>query len=251
MAQTKSITQAYLQRVLIVGLSISALLLLSALVIAFRTMRQIDRNAGFFARQQAIAKSAVNNIEHLRSELNARWLRLSQRKDVATREEILAQLAANRTEMGSVLNSVYKQAERMRESIHKEGRGLLRWTVWLFAACVLLSLICAIWVVNASTGLFHKLEQQSGDLASMQYQLLETQEAAMRRFSHELHDELGQALTAVKANLSALRTDGERARVDDCMLLVDQAIQDVRELSQLLRPTILDDFGLDAALRSL
>ena len=35
------------------------------------------------------------------------------------------------------------------------------------------------------------------------------------------------------------------------MKLVDQAISDVREMSQLLRPTILDDFGLDAALRSL
>ncbi len=35
------------------------------------------------------------------------------------------------------------------------------------------------------------------------------------------------------------------------MRLVDRAIQDVREMSQLLRPTILDDFGLDAALRSL
>jgi signal transduction histidine kinase len=33
--------------------------------------------------------------------------------------------------------------------------------------------------------------------------------------------------------------------------LIDQAVQDVREMSQLLRPTILDDFGLDAALRSL
>jgi signal transduction histidine kinase len=43
----------------------------------------------------------------------------------------------------------------------------------------------------------------------------------------------------------------ENARVHDCMGLVDQAIQDVREMSQLLRPTILDDFGLDAALRVL
>lgn len=251
MAQTKSTTRTHLQRVLVVGLSVSALLLLSALVLAFRTMRQMDNNALFFARQQAIAKSAINNIETHRTELNARWLRLSRRKDVATREEILAQLAQNRTEMGTVLDSLYNQAERLRQSIHKEGRGLLRWTIWLFAACVVLSLVCAIWVVNASTGLFRRLEQQSGELASMQYQLLETQEAAMRRFSHELHDELGQALTAVKANLSALRSNGDRARVDDCMALVDQAIQDVRELSQLLRPTILDDFGLDVALRSL
>jgi signal transduction histidine kinase len=88
-------------------------------------------------------------------------------------------------------------------------------------------------------------------LTKMQYQFLETQENVARRFSHELHDELGQALTAVKANLSALRRSPDEARVDDCMHLVDQAIKDVREMSQLLRPTILDDFGLDAALRSL
>ena len=66
-----------------------------------------------------------------------------------------------------------------------------------------------------------------------------------------MHDELGQALTAVKANLSALRENPEPARVEDCMTLVDVAIHDVREMSQLLRPTVLDDFGLDAALRAL
>jgi two-component system sensor histidine kinase UhpB len=72
-----------------------------------------------------------------------------------------------------------------------------------------------------------------------------------RRFSHELHDELGQSLTAIKANLSALRAAPAQSRVDDCMALVEDAIRDVREMSQLLRPTILDDFGLDAALRAL
>jgi signal transduction histidine kinase len=55
----------------------------------------------------------------------------------------------------------------------------------------------------------------------------------------------------VKANLSALRDCSDEARVDDCMALVDRAINDVREMSQLLRPTVLDDFGLDPALRTL
>jgi signal transduction histidine kinase len=251
MPQLKSITQAHMQRVLFIGLTASALLLFSAMLLAFRTMRQIDRNAALFARQQALAKSAVDNIERQRADLNARWLRLSRRRDVATREEILAQLAENRAEMSSALDSAYGQAEQLRQSIHQEGRGLLRWTIWLFAACVVLSVLCAIWTIKASAGLFRRLEQQSGELANMQYQLLETQEAVMRRFSHELHDELGQALTAIKANLSALKSTADPDRVDDCMGLVNQAIADVRELSQLLRPTILDDFGLDAALRSL
>jgi signal transduction histidine kinase len=123
--------------------------------------------------------------------------------------------------------------------------------MWTFAGCVALWLICAVWAVNASTALFRRLEQQAAALTRLQFQFLESQENTARRFSHELHDELGQALTAVKANLSALRTHNEPARVDDCMKLVDQAINDVREMSQLLRPTMLDDFGLDAALRAL
>ena len=153
--------------------------------------------------------------------------------------------------MSSTLESAYEQSELLRESIYQAGHGLLRWAVWAFALCVALSLICASWMARASAGLFRQLESQAGDLTRLQYAFLETQEQVARRFSHELHDELGQALTAIKANLSSLRERPEPARVEDCMALVDGAIQDVRQMSQLLRPTVLDDFGLDAALRAL
>jgi signal transduction histidine kinase len=250
-SRTDSITRARLQRLLLLGLCVSALLVLSALVVALRTVHQIDRNTQTFANRQALAKAAIDGIEKQQAELNSRWLQLARRKDVVRREEILAQLAQNRQEMSAKLESAYEQAELLRESIYQEGHGLLRWTVWLFAVCVGLSLLCALWIVRASAALFGKLEQQAGELTSLQYQFLETQENVARRFSHELHDELGQALTAVKANLSALRGTADQARLDDCLELVDRAIKDVREMSQLLRPTILDDFGLDAALRSL
>ena len=57
----------------------------------------------------------------------------------------------------------------------------------------------------------------------------------------------------MKANLVALSGSARPAngRVADCIGLVDEAIRNVRELSQLLRPTILDDFGLEAGLRWL
>ncbi len=252
MPQSNSITRAHLQRLLLLGLCLSALLLLSALLVALRTIHQIDRNTQTFTERQALAKGAIDDIEKQQAQLNSRWLQLARKKDLVRREEILDQLTQNRQQMSSALESAYEQAELLRESIYQEGHGLLRWTVWLFAACVLLSLLCATWVVQASTGLFRKLEQQAAELTKMQYQFLETQENVARRFSHELHDELGQALTAVKANLSALRNFvSDEARIDDCSRLVDQAIKDVREMSQLLRPTILDDFGLDAALKSL
>ncbi|HZS56633.1 MAG TPA: sensor histidine kinase [Bryobacteraceae bacterium] len=250
MPQTELVTRAHLQRLLLVGLCATAVLLFSALLVALRAVRQIDQNTQLFTNRQALAKAAIDEIEKQESDLNAQWLELAKRRDVVGRDELLQQIQAARAKMSSALESAYEQAELLRESIYQEGHGLLRWTVWLFAGCVGLSLLCAFWAARASASLFGRLEQQSAELVQMQYQFLETQEETAKRFSHELHDELGQALTAIKANLSAMRT-GQEDRLDDCMRLVDRAIQDVREMSQLLRPTILDDFGLDAALRSL
>lgn len=252
MADEKSITQAHLQRLLLLGLGLSAALLLSALFVAWRAVHQIDRNTELFAKTQASTKEAIDDIERQQSELNSNWLKLARRSDVVKREEILNELAESRSAMSGALEQAYEQTEFLREGIYEAGHGLLKWTVWLFCACVVLSLLSATWAFRASAELFRRLGAQALQLTQLQYQFLESQEAVARRFSHELHDELGQALTAIKANLSALRpATSQQNRVDDCMRLVEQAIQDVRELSQLLRPTILDDFGLDAALSSL
>ncbi len=247
---SQPVTRRHLQRTLVVGLGLSALLLFSAVLVAFRAVHQINSVTATFASRQSLAKDSIDSIENEQATLNNRWRTLA-RKDVVRREEILDQLEQNRQQMSSTLESAYEQSELLRESIYQAGHGLLRWAVWAFALCVALSLICASWMARASAGLFRQLESQAGDLTRLQYAFLETQEQVARRFSHELHDELGQALTAIKANLSALRERPEPARVEDCMVLVDTAIQDVREMSQLLRPTVLDDFGLEAALRAL
>ncbi len=250
-ARTHSITQHYFRRLLILGIGMSVLLLLSALLVAIRNVHQINELTADFARQQSLAKNAIDGIQAQQSVLNKRWLRLARSKDSLTRAEVLAQLSENQQQMSSTLDAAYQQAETLRKNIYQQGHGLLKWTVWLFAVCVGLSLLFAIWTIRATTALFKTLELQSSELTGLQYQFLKTQEDVARRFSHELHDELGQVLTAVKANLSGLSGAPDPARIEDCKRLVDSAIQDVRQISQLLRPTILDDFGLDAALRSL
>ena len=244
MSSLNALSRLQVRRALLAGLCLFSILLLSAVVIAWRTIHHIDDHTQEFAARQASAKESIVKIEQQQAVLNSRWHKLARSKDVVSRDEILTQTEQNREDMGIALDAAYAQTENLRRSIFAEGHGLLRWTVWLFGVCVLLSIACALWAVSASTQLFRRLE-------TLQYQFLETQENTARRFSHELHDELGQSLTAVKANLSALRLNPDESRVTDCLNLVDQAIRDVRDLSQLLRPTILDDFGLDAALRTL
>jgi PAS domain S-box-containing protein len=85
--------------------------------------------------------------------------------------------------------------------------------------------------------------------------LLEIQEAERRSLARELHDELGQALTATKITLQTLERypdpNSLAARLADARTIVDRALDQVRSLSLGLRPPLLDDLGLAAALRWL
>jgi signal transduction histidine kinase len=83
-------------------------------------------------------------------------------------------------------------------------------------------------------------------------QLLLAQEGERRRLARELHDEIGQALTAVKLNLEALGRTLDSTPTEplkDSLALVEHALQQVRGMSLDLRPSMLDDLGLAAALR--
>ena len=83
--------------------------------------------------------------------------------------------------------------------------------------------------------------------------LVRAQEEERRHIARELHDEIGQILTVVKMNLESLRNPerraSSRASVEACVENVDRAIEQARTLAHDLRPSLLDDLGLPAALR--
>jgi signal transduction histidine kinase len=124
-------------------------------------------------------------------------------------------------------------------------------SVALLGSCLLLASACAFATVLFVRRSIRQIEWQSDELNRVSWHMLQTQEETARRFSHELHDELGQSLAALRANLTGRCQDDAEERRADCVRLVDESIANVREISQLLRPVILDDFGLDASLRSL
>lgn len=89
-----------------------------------------------------------------------------------------------------------------------------------------------------------KLASRTAQLEQLTRLLLRAQEDERRRIARELHDEAGQVLTAVKIELDL---DGRK----DAGALVGRALAQVRDLSNLLRPSVLDDLGLVAALTAL
>jgi signal transduction histidine kinase len=152
-----------------------------------------------------------------------------------------------------LLGLEYGKVSAAQAQIDRRSSQLLETSSLFASASLLLGLVCAIVTVRVVSSLTHKMEWQTAELSRVSWHMLENQEATARRFSHELHDELGQSLTAIKTNLAAIQSAGQAdsERLADCLRLVDEAIGNVREMSHLLRPTILDDFGLEAGLNWL
>jgi PAS domain S-box-containing protein len=83
--------------------------------------------------------------------------------------------------------------------------------------------------------------------------LVHAQEAERENIARELHDEIGQALTAITINLQWMQRSGAvneigQPRIRESIEVIDDALRRVRELSLELRPSMLDDLGLSAAL---
>jgi signal transduction histidine kinase len=150
-----------------------------------------------------------------------------------------------------LLTNSEARMEAMEQRIESESRDLAANSRLVLGACLVLALLCAVITVLFALSSIRKIEAQASELSRVSWHLMQSQESLARRFSHELHDELGQSLAAVKANLTSESGRDWEERRQDCIELVDTAIANVRELSQLLHPVILDDFGLDAGLRWL
>ena len=162
-------------------------------------------------------------------------------RDLFFRQEEVTTVVAHLADLS------YARAADTRRRVNAQTDSIVTESVLLIGGCLLVALVSAVVTVRIAARVFRQMEAQTGELSRVSFRMLETQEATARRFSHELHDELGGSLTAIKTNL----TNADPQRIEDSIKLIDDAIANVRTLSQLLRPTILDDFGLDAGIRWL
>lgn len=113
---------------------------------------------------------------------------------------------------------------------------------------------------RAHDELEQRVEERTRDLAAanqrlrlLSQQVVRTQEAERRRLARDLHDEIGQALTALKMNLQILRSHAEGAPdafLSESLQLSDRLLQQVRRLALDLRPQLFDELGLEQAVRA-
>jgi len=101
----------------------------------------------------------------------------------------------------------------------------------------------------------YELEQSNSSLRQLSARLLQTQDEERRRIARELHDSIGQLLAALSMNISTVSLEkqklssGAQSCVVDNEALVIRVSDEIRTLSYLLHPPLLDEIGLESALK--
>lgn len=177
---------------------------------------------------------------------------------------VQAEIAPRRSATGLAISDLAQARQQAFQSAQVEFESSRRSAASLLAmmlmTCVALGVAVSTLTLRHSTALEREncrrfaevceARRKLGDLSGL---LLEVQEEERKHLARELHDEVGQTLTALRIEISralerpdapGMRDDMRRARD-----LANRAVSTTRDLSSLLRPSILDDLGLEAALQ--
>jgi signal transduction histidine kinase len=168
------------------------------------------------------------------------------RREVVPRREGVLTIAQEIEELNnSNLEAQRAEVARRQAAFRADLRRLMRQTV-------LLGLVVALIVVLRLRVLEKRSEEAERQMRELSQQLVNMQEEERKSLSRELHDHVAQVLTGLRMGLGRVERLSGDARVSgavaECKGLVDDMFRTVRDLSLGLRPSMLDDFGLQAAL---
>jgi signal transduction histidine kinase len=133
--------------------------------------------------------------------------------------------------------------------------SLLRVLAIGFASGLLLVLGSMVYIVQLerqTRNRYVELVRSKDELERLSSRLVDAQETERRSISRELHDEIGQSLGALLVDISRLSSNAERpetkSELERMRALAERTLGGVRDMALLLRPSMLDDLGLIAAL---
>jgi len=179
---------------------------------------------------------------------------------------IQSEIAPRRGAVSGVLRELMSVNQQLLETSRQQFAASWRAAAARLSIMLVLCIVIGVVVAHASVGHVSRLEAQSirrfeevtqakEELARLSARLLQVQEDERRRLSRELHDEIGQTLTALRIEISHARdawragSPSLSARLNEAHSLAERTVNTIRDISLLLRPSLLDDLGLEPALQ--
>ncbi len=176
------------------------------------------------------------------------------------------ELVPRRTAMLQIADRITAVNERglIRAEEHQaeSSRGLRNALLLTFGTTLFGGVVLALLTIRSTLRLEHELESRlaenaraRADLRDLSARLVRAQETERRNLARELHDEVGQSLSAILMEADGLESEPAHERIaehlDSIRTLATRTVTQVRDIALLLRPSMLDDFGLVPALNWL
>jgi signal transduction histidine kinase len=193
------------------------------------------------------------------------------RREVLPRREAVLTIASEIEELNNANHAIQRAEVTRRQAEFRSELLRLMWGSLILGLVVALTAVIRLRVLERRSENERAVAEEAEHLMrQLSQQLVATQEEERKHLSRELHDHVGQMLTALRMELGRidrLRSSGDRLRqasdspelhthadsrvagaVAECRQLVDNMVRTVRDLALGLRPSMLDDFGLQPAL---
>ncbi|MCA1649809.1 MAG: sensor histidine kinase [Acidobacteria bacterium] len=177
------------------------------------------------------------------------------RREVVPKREAVLRIAQEIEELNNANLAAQRSEATRRHAAFRDDLDRLLWRSLLLGFAVALTVVFPLRVLERRSEeqrrIANDAERQMRELSQ---RLVATQEEERKNLSRELHDHVGQVLTALRMELGRIertRAPSDRrigAAVAECKHLVDSMVRTVRDLALGLRPSMLDDFGLQPAL---
>jgi signal transduction histidine kinase len=238
-----------------------------------------QRNLAAFADVRTLTQDRGENdrrLASLQTQLEAYWQTLDPLFDWTPAEKLTRSAAFLRAEVlpkREAIMSIAQEIEQFNDATMAAQRAdvanqqaalrtdlqeLLWWSLLLGIAVAIATVIQLRVLERRSEEQRAIAEEAERQMRGLSQQLVATQEEERKKLSRELHDHVGQVLTALRMELGRierLRASGAGtvsdelvAAVGECRQLVDSMVRTVRDLALGLRPSMLDDLGLQPAL---
>ena len=222
--------------------------------------------------ERRVGPEQAGALAELRQELDGYWDSLdplfswTPRRRRALGSLFLEQIVLPRRDAAMAIarriRDINDEAFKIQEHRLQQGQAAFkRYLFWVLGIAVSLGVLVAAASIFRISRLEregerhrNRTERAERELRRLSRELVRAQEAERRSLSRELHDEVGQTLTALRmelANLEEIRNSpGEEfaARLQEAKQLAEQTLISVRDLAMGLRPAMLDDLGLGPAL---
>jgi len=231
-----------------------------------------QRNIATVAELLVLDEAQANRVRSLEAQLDEYWQTFEPifdwtisekifrsahflRREVVPRREAILTIAQEIEELNNANLATQRAEVARRQAVFRDDlRGLLQQTVLLGVVVALVAVVRLRTLERRSDEQRAIAQEAERQIRQLSHDRDAAQEEERKHLSRELHDHVAQVLTALRMELSRIertRVPADArigAAVTECKRLVDGMFRTVRDLALGLRPSMLDDFGLQAAL---